>query len=206
MWAFGNSGWGPAEWAEHYARGLQAKIKALNSYIKELQVEAHIQKQSGSAGSDLAQKASKKVFIVHGHDEGLKQVTARLVTMLGLEPVILHEHPNKSLTIIEKFSEHSSEVDFAIILLSADDEGRLRAESSAPLSFRARQNVIFEMGFFIGRLGRGRVCAVYESNVEIPSDLQGILRVPYDTSGKWKYDVARELDAAGFAIDLNNVR
>ena len=202
MWAFGNYTWSSAEWSQHYAEGLQAKIKVLDGYMKQLRTEARIQEQSVSVGSNVVREGSKKVFIVHGHDGELKHATARLVTSLGFEPVILHEQPNKGRTIIEKFADHA-EVGFAIVLLSADDEGRSRDTSSAPLKLRARQNVIFEMGFFFSRLSRERVCVVYESEVELPSDLSGILYVEYDSGKGWMYAVAQEMKAAGYEVDLN---
>jgi len=117
---------------------------------------------------------SKKIFIVHGHGGELKEATARLVSQLQLEPVILHEQPSGGRTIIENFSAHAKEADFAVVLLTADDVGREKSITRAPpLRPRARQNVVFEMGFFFGSLDRRRVCAVHEIGVEIPSDLGG---------------------------------
>ena len=143
-------------------------------------------------------------LLFHGHDGELKHASARLVTNLGLEPVILHEQANKGRTIIEKFTDQA-QVGFAIMLLSADDEGRPRDTSAALLKLRARQNVIFEMGFFFSRLGRERVCVVYESGVELPSDLSGILYVQYDSGKSWMYAVAEAMNAAGYEVDLNAV-
>jgi hypothetical protein len=148
---------------------------------------------------------SGEIFIVHGHDGELKHAAARLVEKLGLDPIILHEQPNKGRTIIEKFSDHAQTAGFAIVLLSADDEGRPKGTPSDPLKDRARQNVIFEMGFFFKHLGRGRVCAVYQPGVERPSDIQGILYVEYDQTGKWLYDVANEIKHAGYKVDLNKL-
>jgi predicted nucleotide-binding protein len=90
-------------------------------------------------------------------------------------------------------------------LLSADDEGRSRGESSDSLKPRARQNVIFELGFFFGSLGRGQVCAVYEKDVELPSDLHGFVYVEYDKAGRWKYDLAKEIHAAGIPVDFSKL-
>lgn len=205
MWSFSVGGWSPAEWAEHYAKGLRAKIATLEGYIEQLRAEIPTQRTTAPAESTLSANASKKVFIVHGHDGELKEATARLVTKLGLAPIILHEQANKGRTVIEKFADHAQEVGFAVVLLSADDEGRSRDAPSDPLKLRARQNVIFEMGFFFRRLGRGRVCAVYQRRVELPSDVHGILYVEYDQAGRWMYDVAKEIKEAGYAIDLNKV-
>jgi predicted nucleotide-binding protein len=143
---------------------------------------------------------SRKVFLVHGHDEAVKLAVARFLEKLGLEPVILHEQPNKGQTVIEKF-EANSDVGFAVVLLTPDDEGR--AATGKDLRPRARQNVILELGYFIGKLCRPRVCALYKEGVELPSDIHGVIYVPYDGAGGWRLELARELKAAGIDVDLN---
>lgn len=143
-----------------------------------------------------------KVFIVHGHDEQARETVARFVEKLGLEAIILHEQPNAGRTIIEKFEDYSN-VQFAIVLLTPDDVGK--GSSETELNPRARQNVIFELGFFIGKLTRKNVCALYKEEVEILSDYQGVLYHPLDSGGGWKLALAKELKAAGFNIDMNRV-
>jgi predicted nucleotide-binding protein len=143
---------------------------------------------------------SKKVFLVHGRDEAVKFAVARFLEKLGLEPVILHEQPNKGQTVIEKF-EANSDVRFAVVLLTPDDEGR--ATTGKDLKPRARQNVILELGYFIGKLRRARVCALYKEGVDLPSDIHGVIYVPYDGAGGWCLELAKELKAAGIDVDLN---
>jgi predicted nucleotide-binding protein len=121
---------------------------------------------------------SEKIFIVHGHNEEMKLTAARLIEKLGLKPIILHEQPNKGRTIIEKFERLTQDISFAIVLLSADDE-------KADGKYQARQNVILEWGYFIAKLGRENVVALYDEStesdsLEIPSDISGILYEPYD--------------------------
>lgn len=145
---------------------------------------------------------SRKVFVVHGHDDGVKQSVARLLERLDLEPVILHERPNKGRTVIEKFEAHA-DVSFAVVLLTPDDVGGLSA--TGELRPRARQNVILELGYFIGKLGRARVCAIYAEGVEIPSDIHGVLYIPLDASDGWRLKLASEIRAAGITVDLNRV-
>ena len=111
----------------------------------------------------------------------------------------MHEQPNRGATIIEKFETHS-DVAFAVALLTGDDEGRTLG---GVLKKRARQNVLFEFGFFIGKLGRHRVCALVDDGVEIPSDYQGVIYIPADSGGKWKMELVRELKAAGLEVDAN---
>jgi predicted nucleotide-binding protein len=149
---------------------------------------------------------SKKIFIVHGHDGELKEAVARMVSKFNLEPVILHEQARQGRPIIENFSIHAKQSGFAIVLLTADDVGSAGTVAEhAALQARARQNVIFEMGFFVGLLGLGRVCAIYEAGVEMPSDLGGILYIRYDDAGRWQWDIAKEIRAAGYNIDLNKL-
>lgn len=146
----------------------------------------------------------KKVFVVHGHDEGLKNEVARVVDRLGLESIILHEQPNKGRTIIEKFLAYS-DVGFAIVLLTPDDIGGKAGATKSSLTSRARKNVILELGFFLGRLGRERVAAIYDVSVEMPSDYSGVLFIPYDGKGVWSYLLAKEIKAAGLPADMNRL-
>lgn len=149
---------------------------------------------------------SRKVFVVHGHDHAAKEVVARFLEKLRLEAVILHEQANKGRTIIEKFEAHSEEVVFAVVLLTPDDLGASSeqvGDGTSHLSKRARQNVVFELGYFVGKLARRRVCALYVDGVELPSDMEGVLYVRYDHSGAWRTQLAREIKAVGIDVDLN---
>jgi predicted nucleotide-binding protein len=145
---------------------------------------------------------NRKVFVVHGHDEALRETVARFLERLGLFPIILHEQPNRGRTIIEKFTDYS-DVCFAVVLLTADDRGGSKEAPIESYQPRARQNVILELGFFLGKLGRDNVCALYERGVEIPSDFHGVLFIEADNAGAWRLNVAREIKASGVEIDLN---
>jgi len=129
-------------------------------------------------------------------------VVARYIERLGLQPIILHEQANRGRTVIEKL-EHYGNVGFAVILLTPDDEGRAKQEG-AQLRDRARQNVILELGYFIGLLGRSHVCALHRGSVEIPTDYVGVVFVPLDDGGGWRLHLARELKSASYDIDMNN--
>lgn len=143
---------------------------------------------------------TKNVFLVHGRDGAVKNEVARFLEKLGLEVVILHERPNKGRTLITKFQEESAGVTFAVVLVTPDDTGGLTNEDHRP---RARQNVIFELGFFIGKLGSDRVCALMSPEVEKPSDYDGVAYVPLDPNGGWKADLVRELAAARVPVDFS---
>lgn len=143
-----------------------------------------------------------KVFIVHGHDEAPRETVARFIGQQGLEPVILHEQANAGMTIPEKLIKYG-DVGFAVVLLTPDDLGRGAHETiDRP---RARQNVILELGYFVGRLGREKVCALLKGDIEMPTDYVGVVYVKWDDAGAWKMSLAKELDAAGYDIDFNKV-
>ncbi|MFC1955321.1 TIR domain-containing protein [Chloroflexota bacterium] len=149
---------------------------------------------------------SRTVFIVHGHDDRIKQLTARFLEKLDLKPLILHEQADKGKTIIEKLEASASEIDvgYAVVLLTPDDLGADASEKDK-LQPRARQNVAFELGYFIAKLGRERVRALYSEGVELPSDYQGVLYTKIDPAGAWQMELAREIKAAGIQIDLNKL-
>lgn len=143
-----------------------------------------------------------RIFLVHGHDERVLHEVARFLEKLELDIIILREQPSAGRTIIEKFVDYSK-VGYAVVLLSPDDRG-----GPADLSFeeqrpRARQNVIFELGYFLRKLARNRVTALYVSGVEVPSDYSGVAFVQLDDRGAWRLELARELKAAGLALDMN---
>ena len=121
---------------------------------------------------------------------------------MEIEPVILHEQPNKGRTIIEKFEDYAG-VGFAVILLTSDDVGKLNDDGASELKPRARQNVILELGFFLGKLGRQRVCPLVKGNVETPSDYDGVVYTNFDDAGGWQLKLVRELKSAGFNVDAN---
>ena len=139
------------------------------------------------------------VFIVHGHDGELKYAVARLVEKQGLNAIILSEQANKGKTIIEKFEENS-DASGAICLFTADDLGH--SNSDIEEKARARQNVVFETGYFMGKLGREKIVIIAENGVELPSDMQGIV---YTDKRNWEIDVLRELKAMGYLIDYNKL-
>lgn len=148
-----------------------------------------------------ASVGSRRVFVVHGQDEIAKNQAARFLSQIGLEPVILHEQPSGGRTVIEKLETYI-DVEFALVLLTPDDIGHAKDHPEEAKS-RARQNVILELGLFLGALGRNRVCALYKGDIEVPSDYQGVVYVPMDDADGWKFLVAREIGQAGLDVDLN---
>ncbi|MEK6720170.1 MAG: nucleotide-binding protein [Chloroflexota bacterium] len=144
------------------------------------------------------------IFVVHGHDEVRKlEVTRFLTQVTDHAPTVLHEQSNEGRTIVEKLEHFGRQSVFAVVLLTADDEGRER-HSEGVLLPRGRQNVVMELGFFIAALGRSHVVLLYENEVELPSDMAGVLYVRLDDAGGWKLALARELSSAGIPTDLNS--
>ncbi|MCB1132499.1 MAG: nucleotide-binding protein [Verrucomicrobiae bacterium] len=142
---------------------------------------------------------ARKVFVVHGHDDGAKEKMARFLSDIGFEPIILHEQASGGRTVIEKI-EANSDVGFAVVLMTPDDLGGPVSGERQP---RARQNVILELGYFIGLLGRSRVAAFTRGGVEVPSDFGGVVYIPLDGAGAWKQALGKELKEAGLNVDWN---
>ena len=145
------------------------------------------------------------IFVVHGHADGRKYELVRLLDRtVNVPAIVLHEQANKGGTILEKFERHAQSASFAVVLLTGDDEGRLRA-GDKPLAPRGRQNVIFELGVFIGLLGRERVVVLRDPDVEEPSDLSGLMYIPLDDAGAWRTSLLKELTEAGIKVDYSRI-
>ncbi len=175
---------------------LQQALASLTERLEEYPVAS-----PDKTTPDAPRALERKVFIVHGHDEGAREAVARFLEQLRFEVVILHEKANQGRTVIEKVEAYA-DVGFAVILLTPDDEGCAKGGESAP---RARQNVILELGYFVGYLGRKHVCALKRGNLEIPSDFGGVVYESFDANGGWKQALGRELQEVGFDIDWNIV-
>jgi predicted nucleotide-binding protein len=187
-------------WIDHGEIQLRAfGVSFLRADIeKMIPPGGHLNPSPSRKGSE-SHSISKKIFFVHGHAGEPREAVARFLEQLGLEPIILHEQANQGRTIIEKFEVHA-DVGFAVVLLTPDDVGGPVGKDQQP---RARQNVVLELGYFIGRLTRARVCALKAGDIELPSDILGIVWTPFDAG--WKQALATELKAAGYEIDWNKV-
>ncbi|KAB1072247.1 nucleotide-binding protein [Methylobacterium soli] len=191
------------EFQQGVGRNIDRSKALLKEAIRTLQedlTEADAPSSAVEVASQVPLPAHPhRVFIVHGHDEGAREAVARFIEKIGFEAVILHERPNKGRTIITKFREEAAGIGFAIVLMTPDDHGGRAGAETRP---RARQNVVFELGFFIGELGPERVAALVKGDIERPSDFDGVVYIPLD-HGHWQAGLARELEAAGFEIDWN---
>ncbi|VVN43175.1 TIR domain-containing protein [Pseudomonas fluorescens] len=188
----------------HYIQGtqdnIQQSIHMLSEAQRTLREDLADYEHVTVSTDNGQQQLSRKVFIVHGHDEGAREMVARFLERLGFQSIILHEQANQGRTVMEKVEAHG-DVGFAVVLLTPDDEGCANGGTLEP---RARQNVLLELGYFLGRLGRDKVCALKRGTVEIPSDFAGVVWEPME-GNDWKQALGRELEAAGHDIDWNKV-
>lgn len=183
-------------------RSFKNAVQRRLDWISKLNATANPAVEQNKETKMNEKPESNKVFVVHGHNEAIREAVARFLEKLGLEPIILHEQPNKGRTIIEKFVDYS-DVRFSVVLLTADDLGCKKGDETSKLLPRARQNVIFELGFFIAKLKRDCVCALHQNGIELPSDYHGVIYIPIDDGGAWRLQLAREMKASGLQIDLN---
>jgi predicted nucleotide-binding protein len=149
---------------------------------------------------------SRRVFLVFGHNQEIKLAVENVLRRLDFVPIILEDEPNRGQTISDKLDTNSN-VDFAVVCLSADDIGYSVTDGPERARSRARQNVVFELGYFIGKLDRGKVLAIHtpQADFEMPTDYAGVIYISYDNKGAWIRGLARELRAAGFDVDLNKL-
>jgi predicted nucleotide-binding protein len=189
---------------QYLAQGKVRSIQILHGAIRALETDlADLTADEDQPPIPRAARAAeaRKVFVVHGHDEGVREAVARFLEKIGFEAVILHEKANQGRTVIEKVEAHG-DVGFAVVLLTPDDEGCVKGGTPTP---RVRQNVLLELGYFLGKLTRARVCTLKVGDPEIPSDWRGVIDESFDIGGGWRQTLARELQAAGFDVDWNLV-
>ena len=186
---------------------FKSRIETKLNNLKKLRAKTDLLKTSfvdnTSLKSEIVQLDKSQVFIVHGHDEAAKTKTARFIEKLGLTPIILHEQASGSKTVIEKIEAYSN-VGFGIVLYTPCDIGA-KNEENPNLKNRARQNVVFEHGFLIGKIGRGNVCALVKDDIETPNDISGVVYVKMDNEDAWHLKIARELRNSGYDIDMNKL-
>lgn len=143
------------------------------------------------------------IFVVHGRDHAVLHLAVRVLQQTtGREVIVLHEQANAGRTILEKFEDHAVSASYAVVLLTGDDEGGLPGGTTRS---RGRQNVVFELGFFFGKLGRKRVAVLLGDDVEQPSDINGLVYIGLDGGGGWKHQLCRELEAAGIKVNYSRI-
>jgi predicted nucleotide-binding protein len=186
-----------------FADGVARACALIDAAIYEVEI---VVASESNVTLSKAMEPSGKVFVVHGRDDATKYQLLRVLDRAtNLEAIVLHEQTNEGNTILEKLDHHARAADFAVVLVTADDEGRLRGGAESHLMPRGRQNVIFEAGMLIGLLGRRNVAIIVERDVERPSDLDGVVYIELDSAGAWKQQLAREISAAGHEIRFERI-
>jgi len=186
------------EWVKEGKDDALALLRQAAKSLEEDQNDLGVSVASETVAPVISSAKTNDIFVIHGHDSHAKTEVARLIERAGLNAVILHEQPNKGRTIAEKLEHHGSAAGFAVAVLTPDDIGGVDKDHLQP---RARQNVVGELFWFAGKLGRARVCALMKSKLEIPSDFAGVVFTDMDDRGAWKAELLRELAAAGYAVD-----
>lgn len=189
-------------------RAIDAATNVTEKFITKPPGSLKNQNLTSDKIDSLIASDSNKVFIVHGHDTELKNDVEIFLRSINLEPIVLHRQIDEGLTVIEKFEKHSK-VKYAIILLTPDDVGFpigevRKKEKDRKIEYRARQNVIFEFGFFIGKLDRRNVCCLYKEGVAIPSDLNGfIYKEVKKTIEEHGIFLMKQLKSAGLPVEFH---
>ncbi|GAF58872.1 hypothetical protein JCM18902_1691 [Psychrobacter sp. JCM 18902] len=189
-----------SEWKKQWTIGYTEALNVMKDTIEEVKLLDSI---DNGAMKEKPEKDCSTVFIVHGHDDASKYEVARFVETIGFRSTILHEQASSGSTIIEKIEQHT-DVGFAIVLYTQCDVGAAKSDQDN-LQPRARQNVVFEHGFLIGKIGRKNVVALVKGNVEKPNDISGVVYISLDESQGWKLSLVREMRASGYDIDMNKV-
>lgn len=193
---------------------MQRDILARNEYFEDItgevlkECESLLQEtttksESLTPGEPKTIMDKSKVFIVHGHDKQARLEVALFIKSLGLKDIVLGEQASSGNTIIEKLEDYTN-VGFGIVLYTPCDLGRSQ-EEKGPLKPRARQNVVFEHGYLMGKIGRENVCALVKGDIEKPTDIAGVVYIPMDEGNGWKLDVAKEMNKSGYEINLNKL-
>lgn len=182
---------------DSYRRDVSEKVNRLKGIYDKLEL---YDEPSDTHQSNFGDE----VFIVHGRDDGTKETVARFIEKLNLKVTILHEQPSGGKTIIEKLEKYADNAGFAIVILTPDDVGALKDRIEDESKPRARQNVVFELGYFMGKLGRERVCPLFKGDIENPSDIDGVIYVPMDNED-WKLKISQEMKNSGFPVDMNDI-
>lgn len=151
--------------------------------------------------------ARKKVFVVYGHDSEARTQLEAMLRRWELDPLILDQLPSEGATIIEKLERYTQDVNFAVVLATPDDIG-YRANHEDELAYRARQNVVLELGMMLAKLGRKNVAILMkqQDKMERPSDIQGLIYIPFkDSVTDGAVLLAKEMSAQGYNIDVKKL-
>lgn len=191
----------PSEELENFIEQFNSKLDNLKKLVQKTDLLKSSEPEVKEHVSQQEVRNMSQIFIVHGHDDLAKVEAARFIEKLGFEPIILHEQASSGKTIIEKIESYSN-VGFGIVLYTPCDIGAKKGEETN-LKHRARQNVVFEHGYLIGKIGRKNVAALVKGELETPNDISGVVYISMEND--WKLNLAKELRNSGYSVDMNRV-
>ena len=173
--------------------------KFLPSTVKK----ASPNKSATSASGNLG----RRIIVVSGADCEMKQAVIGALIKLLLIPLVMCEEPSQGKKIVENFSRDYADVGFAVVLLSADDFAYAKNEAGTKRKLRPRQDVVFKLGFLLGKLGKGNVLVIFRecSNFEIATDFEGIKVTALDDQDSWKLALIRELTNCGYTVNADRI-
>ena len=157
--------------------------------------------------TSVSKNLSRRIIVVTGSDEEMNQALNVALTKLSIVPVVLCEEPSQGKKIVENFSRDYADIAFAVVSLFPDDFGYAKNEAATKRKLRPKQDVIFELGFLLGKLGKGNVLVFFRecANFEIPSDFEGIKLTAFDDRDSWKLALIRELSNRGLAVEGSRI-
>jgi predicted nucleotide-binding protein len=177
---------------------LASLVESLEGKLKDLEGEPAVEKQPGTSE---ATSDNRRVFVVHGHDDGAKEAVTRFLAKLDMKPEVLHERPDEGTTVLDKLGVRAPN-DFAVFMLTADDIRQSSPQQNEEKDVMPR-NAMFDLGFFLGSLGRERVVVLRKGNGVSPFDYYGVRNISLDDGALWELLLARDMKRAGLAIDMN---
>jgi predicted nucleotide-binding protein len=186
---------------------VKGKVKGAYLCTEKFLPSTENKKLSNQSASSASVNLSRRIFVVSGTDDEMKQVLTGALTKLSLVPLVMCEEPSQGKKIIEYFSRDYADVRFAVVLLSPDDFAYAKNKEATSRKLRPQQDVVFELGFLLGKLGKNKVLIFFRecSNFEIPTDFEGIKVTAFDDRDSWKLALIRELTNNGLAIDGDKI-
>jgi predicted nucleotide-binding protein len=184
-----------------FTRQEQAKLREVSNASNILLQKVKLLLSPPASDTRLnSQVRSNKIFVVHGQDNEMKSDVTQTLQKLDLDPIILHEQPDSTQTLTDY--QH---VSFAVVLLSPDELAYPKEKTSDEAKYRANQNIIFELGYFLGRLGKQNVVAIYRKNkdFETPNNINGVVWIEYKTG--WYFELIKQLQANNYDVDANKL-
>ena len=178
-----------------------------NAKTKEA-VENCLHDATLSNSDNSSNQPNREVFVVYGHDENAKNQLEAILRRWHLEPLLLNQLPSQGQTIIEKVDHYTNQAQYAVVLATPDDEGH-RRDHTEERKFRARQNVVLELGMMLSELGRERVAILLKTPevMEKPSDIDGLIYIPFGDSidAAAQVSLAREMNVHGYNIQVSDL-